>query len=253
MAPSGVLPRPDRLSAHVGARNTSGARAHPDQRRAAHGDDHRREHRRSTRAGRLPPPFRRSQPRAAIRPCRLFGQRLDIPAGTAVRFEPGDTASAGALAAHGAAGSGRADEGSTLGLAGARWRWHASAGSRCAWWRRRLMAEISRQHYAELYGPTTGDRFRLADTDSSARSSATCGAHGDEAVFGGGKTDPRRHGAGLAHQRRAARSTWSSPTSSSWTRCSASSRPTSASRTGGSSASARPATRTSWTASRPAW
>ncbi len=27
------------------------------------------------------------------------------------------------------------------------------------------MAEISRQHYAELYGPTAGDGFRLADTE----------------------------------------------------------------------------------------
>ncbi|MDT4901235.1 MAG: Urease alpha-subunit, N-terminal domain, partial [Pseudonocardiales bacterium] len=27
------------------------------------------------------------------------------------------------------------------------------------------MAEISRARYAALYGPTTGDRIRLADTD----------------------------------------------------------------------------------------
>ena len=27
------------------------------------------------------------------------------------------------------------------------------------------MTEISRRQYVDLYGPTTGDRFRLADTD----------------------------------------------------------------------------------------
>ncbi|MDE2095115.1 MAG: hypothetical protein KGI87_14810, partial [Burkholderiales bacterium] len=28
-----------------------------------------------------------------------------------------------------------------------------------------MMATISRRAYAEMYGPTTGDRVRLADTD----------------------------------------------------------------------------------------
>jgi urease subunit alpha len=52
------------------------------------------------------------------------------------------------------------------------------------------MAEISRARYAELYGPTTGDRVRLADTnlyievtDDLARGPGA----GDEVVFGGGK------------------------------------------------------------------
>jgi urease subunit alpha len=27
------------------------------------------------------------------------------------------------------------------------------------------MAQLSRARYAQLYGPTTGDRIRLADTD----------------------------------------------------------------------------------------
>ncbi|MBC6463184.1 urease subunit alpha [Actinomadura sp. HBU206391] len=52
------------------------------------------------------------------------------------------------------------------------------------------MAEISRARYAELYGPTTGDRVRLADTDLYIEVtddlSRGAGA-GDEAVFGGGK------------------------------------------------------------------
>ncbi|MCE4945448.1 urease subunit alpha [Streptomyces albulus] len=53
------------------------------------------------------------------------------------------------------------------------------------------MAELTRQEYADLFGPTAGDRIRLADTDlvieiSEDRSGGP-GRAGDEAVFGGGK------------------------------------------------------------------
>ncbi|MEV5558690.1 urease subunit alpha [Nonomuraea wenchangensis] len=53
------------------------------------------------------------------------------------------------------------------------------------------MADLSRARYAALYGPTTGDRIRLADTDlfievTEDLSMGPAGA-GDEAVFGGGK------------------------------------------------------------------
>lgn len=53
------------------------------------------------------------------------------------------------------------------------------------------MPEISRAAYADLFGPTTGDRIRLADTDliveiEEDRSGGPSLA-GDEAVFGGGK------------------------------------------------------------------
>jgi urease subunit alpha len=53
------------------------------------------------------------------------------------------------------------------------------------------MTELSRARYAALFGPTTGDRIRLADTDlfveiTEDRSGGP-GRAGDEAVFGGGK------------------------------------------------------------------
>lgn len=53
------------------------------------------------------------------------------------------------------------------------------------------MAALSRSRYAALFGPTTGDRIRLADTDllieiTEDRSGGPDLA-GDEAVFGGGK------------------------------------------------------------------
>lgn len=50
------------------------------------------------------------------------------------------------------------------------------------------MAKLSRRDYVQLYGPTIGDRFRLADTDLIAEIEQDFGYYGDEAVFGGGKT-----------------------------------------------------------------
>lgn len=47
---------------------------------------------------------------------------------------------------------------------------------------------ISRDRYARLYGPTSGDRFRLADTDLVCEVERDLGLPGEEAVFGGGKT-----------------------------------------------------------------
>ena len=53
------------------------------------------------------------------------------------------------------------------------------------------MSFIERSRYRALYGPTTGDRIRLADTDLlievEADLSGGPGLAGDEAVFGGGK------------------------------------------------------------------
>ena len=49
------------------------------------------------------------------------------------------------------------------------------------------MVEISRAHYRRLYGPTSGDRVRLADTDLFIEVERDLCAGGDEAVFGGGK------------------------------------------------------------------
>jgi len=53
------------------------------------------------------------------------------------------------------------------------------------------VSELSRSRYAALFGPTTGDRIRLADTDlfieiTEDRSGGP-GLAGNEAVFGGGK------------------------------------------------------------------
>lgn len=49
------------------------------------------------------------------------------------------------------------------------------------------MATISRQAYAEMYGPTTGDRVRLGDTELFIEVEKDYTTYGDEVKFGGGK------------------------------------------------------------------
>lgn len=54
------------------------------------------------------------------------------------------------------------------------------------------MATIPRRAYAEMFGPTTGDRVRLADTDLVIEVeddyTLRAGGYGEEVKFGGGKT-----------------------------------------------------------------
>ncbi len=64
------------------------------------------------------------------------------------------------------------------------------------------MTELTRARYAALFGPTAGDRIRLADTDlfveiTEDRSGGP-GLAGDEAVFGGGKVLRESMGQGRA-------------------------------------------------------
>jgi urease subunit alpha len=64
------------------------------------------------------------------------------------------------------------------------------------------MARLPRERYAHLYGPTIGDRVRLADTDLLVEiTEDRCGGPGlagDEAVFGGGKVLRESMGQGRA-------------------------------------------------------
>jgi len=50
-----------------------------------------------------------------------------------------------------------------------------------------MAARISRQAYAEMFGPTTGDRVRLADTELWIEVEKDYTIHGEEVKFGGGK------------------------------------------------------------------
>ncbi|MFT4039538.1 MAG: urease subunit alpha, partial [Thermomicrobiales bacterium] len=57
------------------------------------------------------------------------------------------------------------------------------------------MPVIPRSQYVDLYGPTVGDKIRLADTNLYAEIEKDYTVYGDELVYGGGKT--ARDGMGL--------------------------------------------------------
>src|SRR5246127_2729614 len=50
-----------------------------------------------------------------------------------------------------------------------------------------MPAKISRSVYADMFGPTTGDRVRLADTDLIGEVEKDFTTYGEEVKFGGGK------------------------------------------------------------------
>jgi len=50
-----------------------------------------------------------------------------------------------------------------------------------------MMVTLSRQAYADMYGPTTGDRIRLADTELVIEIERDFATYGEEVKFGGGK------------------------------------------------------------------
>jgi len=63
------------------------------------------------------------------------------------------------------------------------------------------VTSIDRERYIELFGPTTGDRIRLADTDlliEVTEDRSMGAASGDEVLFGGGKVIRESMGQGMA-------------------------------------------------------
>ncbi|MDX1452939.1 MAG: urease subunit alpha [Oleiphilaceae bacterium] len=64
------------------------------------------------------------------------------------------------------------------------------------------MAKISRSAYANMFGPTTGDRVRLGDTELWIEVEKDFTRYGDEVKFGGGKVirDGMGQGQGLASE-----------------------------------------------------
>ena len=51
-----------------------------------------------------------------------------------------------------------------------------------------MSVKISGEKYAMMYGPTVGDKVRLADTDLVIEVEKDYTTYGDEIKFGGGKT-----------------------------------------------------------------
>src|ERR1700744_6785545 len=50
-----------------------------------------------------------------------------------------------------------------------------------------MALKIGRRAYAEMFGPTTGDRLRLADTELFIEVERDFTVYGEEVKFGGGK------------------------------------------------------------------
>ncbi len=123
---------------------------------------------------------------------RSKGFRLNIAAGTAVRFEPGQTREVTLVALSGdrtvfgfnAWTSGRLPPPAFA---------TASGGN--------SPARISRAAYAGMFGPTTGDKVRLADTDLIIEVEKDHTIYGEEVKFGGGKVI--RDGMGQSQRTRA--------------------------------------------------
>ena len=122
---------------------------------------------------------------------RAKGMRLDIAAGTAVRFEPGQSRTVrltpylGARECHGfqAKVSGKLGPIAKVGP--------SNEGP----------TRISRAAYAGMFGPTTGDKVRLADTDLFIEVEKDHTVYGEEVKFGGGKVI--RDGMGQSQRTRA--------------------------------------------------
>lgn len=72
------------------------------------------------------------------------------------------------------------------------------------------MSNISRQAYADMFGPTVGDKVRLADTELWIEVEDDLTTYGEEVKFGGGKVI--RDGMGEDRCWPPTVSTWCSPT-----------------------------------------
>ena len=139
---------------------------------------------------------------------KAYGYRLDIPAGTSVRFEPGDTKTVNCIEiggnrvirggndiASGPVDLSRADELMTRLHEGGFAHVAEPAGDGL----RVDPFTMSREAYVGMFGPTTGDLVRLGATDLWIKIEKDHTTYGDECKFGGGKT--LREGMGQASGR----------------------------------------------------
>ncbi|XP_047249787.1 urease isoform X2 [Capsicum annuum] len=132
---------------------------------------------------------------------RAHGMRLNIPAGTATRFEPGETRSVVLVTISGkqvirggnAVADCPVDDAKVMKLMGALSEGgfgnleEPNAREGVVGEESGFSFSMSHEAYANMYGPTTGDRIRLGDTDLFAEIEKDFGIYGDECVFGGGK------------------------------------------------------------------
>jgi urease len=124
-----------------------------------------------------------------------YGMRLNIPAGTAVRFEPGETkivvlceiAGNRYISGGNNLATGPVDQKNLVNI--------LETVTQSGFTHEKLVetlsapgpCKMSRHAYRAAYGPTKGDRIRLGDTELWAEIERDYTVYGDECVFGGGK------------------------------------------------------------------
>jgi urease len=126
-----------------------------------------------------------------------YGKKLDIPSGTSIRFEPGETKTVTLVEL---GGSQIASGGNCIAQGPIRFpipeevienitkkRFSHKVQDLLLQSGSLLPCEISRRKYAQAYGPTTEDKIRLADTHLIVEIEKDFTVYGDECVFGGGK------------------------------------------------------------------
>ncbi|KAG2706697.1 hypothetical protein I3760_05G115600 [Carya illinoinensis] len=132
---------------------------------------------------------------------KAYGMRLNIPAGTATRFEPGETRSVVLVSIGGKkvirGGNGIADGPvdrakfrEVMGAVNSRGFGNLEENNASEGFTGEHSAFtkiISREEYVNMYGPTTGDKIKLGDTNLYAEIERDFAIYGDECVFGGGK------------------------------------------------------------------
>ncbi|XP_025826733.1 urease isoform X3 [Panicum hallii] len=131
---------------------------------------------------------------------RAYGMRLNILAGTAVRFEPGDAKSVTLVSIGGnrviRGGNGIGDgpiDSSQINEVMQKVNSNNFGHEDYPDAREGLIGDgpfdctVDREKYASIYGPTTGDKIRLGDTNLFAEIEKDFAIYGDECIFGGGK------------------------------------------------------------------
>ncbi len=109
--------------------------------------------------------------------------RLDIAAGTAVRFEPGQSRTVRLIALHGWPRESTASRArSAASSAAASPRSAPSKQGRIA-----TARNLAARPTSGMFGPTVGDQVRLADTDLFIEVEKDLTIYGEEVKFGGGK------------------------------------------------------------------
>ncbi|KAI9820136.1 MAG: Urease [Thelocarpon impressellum] len=152
--------------------------------------------------------FIETNPQLEFDRIKAYGYRLDIAAGTSVRFEPGDKKTVtlveigghrvirgGNAVATGPVDASRADEIIYKLRQGGFANTPEPAGDAS----HIDFFSMEREAYATMFGPTTGDLVRLGSTDLWIKVERDHTEYGDECKFGGGKT--LREGMGQASGR----------------------------------------------------